>query len=71
MAIFALFFETGLAVLLSYTPGTEVALNLYPLLFRHWLTPLPFLALIVLYAEFRKFMIRLHPHGFFFRETYY
>jgi sodium/potassium-transporting ATPase subunit alpha len=31
---FALFFETALAALLVYAPGTDVALNFRPMLFR-------------------------------------
>jgi len=30
--VFALFFMTGLAIVLSYTPGLAVALKLYPLM---------------------------------------
>ncbi|EGD78059.1 hydrogen/potassium-exchanging ATPase 4A [Salpingoeca rosetta] len=68
---FALFFETALAAVLSYAPGTDVALNMRPLLFRHWLTPLPFSVSILMFDEIRKWFIRKYPTGFAFRETYY
>ncbi|EGD73524.1 sodium/potassium-transporting ATPase subunit alpha [Salpingoeca rosetta] len=68
---FALFFETALACVLVYSPGTDVALNMRPLLFRHWLTALPFSVLIMTYDETRRFFLRSFPKGFVERETYY
>ncbi|EDQ92755.1 uncharacterized protein MONBRDRAFT_35405 [Monosiga brevicollis MX1] len=69
--IFALFFETALACVLVYAPGTDVALNFRPLLFRWWITALPFSALIFTYDELRKMSMRRFPKGFIERWTYY
>jgi len=52
-----------LAAVLSYAPGTGAALNMYPLLFRHWLPALPFSFCIFVYDECRKFMVRKYPGG--------
>jgi sodium/potassium-transporting ATPase subunit alpha len=70
---FALFFETALAALLVYTPGTEVALKLRILQFRWWITALPFSALIFYYDEARKYFIRKEgdTNGFVTRLSYY
>lgn len=68
---FAIFFETALAAVLSYAPGTDAALNMQPLLFRHWLPALPFSFAIFCYDEFRKRMVRKSETGFFYVETYY
>lgn len=69
---FGLFFETALACLLAYTPGTDTVLRLYPISWRWWLTPLPFSLLILLYDEGRKLFLRKQGvHGWVGRETYY
>ena len=68
---FGILFETVLAIILVYVPGTDVALNMRPLLFRHWLMALPFSALIMIYDESRRFFLRRYPKGFVERETYY
>lgn len=72
MLTFGLFFETCLACLLSYAPGTGTVLKLYPLSYRWWLTPMPFSVLIFLYDETRKLFLRKQTvHGWVGRETYY
>jgi len=69
---FGLCFETALACLLSYTPGTDTVLRLYPISWRWWCTPLPFSLLILLYDEGRKLFLRKQGvHGWVGRETYY
>ena len=69
---FALIFETCLALFLSYTPGTDKALRMYPLKWTWWLPALPFSALIFIYDEIRKFLIRNLPAGsWFMKENYY
>jgi sodium/potassium-transporting ATPase subunit alpha len=69
---FGLVFETALACLLSYTPGTDTILKLYPISWRFWLTPMPFSLLILLYDEGRKLFLRKQSvHGWVGRETYY
>ena len=68
---FGLFFETGLAVLLCYTPGMDKGLRMYPLYFRWWFIALPFSLLIFCYDETRKLLLRrLPPGNWVERETY-
>merc|ERR1712080_144273 len=43
---FGLFFETALACFLSYCPGMDMGLRMYPLKFYWWLPSLPFSVLI-------------------------
>nr|XP_002737354.1 PREDICTED: sodium/potassium-transporting ATPase subunit alpha-1 isoform X1 [Saccoglossus kowalevskii] len=71
MLNFGLFFETALAVFLSYCPGMDVALRMYPLKFLWWLCPIPFSILIFVYDECRRYILRRNPGGFVERETYY
>ena len=47
----ALVFEALLAIFLSYTPGMDKALQMYPLRWNWWLTPVPFAFLILIYDE--------------------
>jgi len=68
---FGLFFETAVACLLSYTPGMEVGLRMYPLKINWWLPALPYSCLIFVYDETRKYIIRNSAGGFIERETYY
>merc|ERR1719412_289420 len=68
---FGLVFETLLAVFLSYTPGMEKGLRMYPLLINWWLPALPFSLLIFCYDETRKFLLRRNPGGWIEQETYY
>jgi len=68
---FGLVFETALACVLSYTPGMDKGLKMYPLKFTWWLSPMPFAVLIVIYDEARKYRIRNHPGGFLDTETNY
>ncbi|XP_040308386.1 sodium/potassium-transporting ATPase subunit alpha-4 [Herpailurus yagouaroundi] len=69
--IFGLMEETFLAVLLSYTPGMDMALRMYPLKTAWWLCAIPYSALIFTYDEIRRLIIRRHPGGWLERETYY
>merc|ERR1712088_124614 len=69
---FGLVFETVLACFLSYTPGMDKGLRMYPLKFWWWLPALPFSALIFTYDELRKLLLRtLPPNNWVERETYY
>ncbi|CAD5112615.1 DgyrCDS1828 [Dimorphilus gyrociliatus] len=68
---FALFFETLLAVFLSYTPGFHRGLRMYPLRYYYWVVPMPFSLLIFIYDECRKWIIRRYPGCWMERETYY
>jgi len=68
---FGLIFETVLAAFLSYTPGMDKGLRMYPLKFNWWLPALPFSLLIFIYDECRKFLLRRNPGGWIEKETYY
>ncbi|XP_077985595.1 sodium/potassium-transporting ATPase subunit alpha-3-like isoform X1 [Glandiceps talaboti] len=71
MLNFGLFFETCLAAFLSYCPGMDVALRMYPLKFLWWIVPMPFSLIIFIYDECRRYVLRHNPGGFVERETYY
>jgi sodium/potassium-transporting ATPase subunit alpha len=71
MMNFGLIFETLLAIFMSYTPGLDKGLNMYPLKFVWWLPAMPFSLLILVYDECRKFLLRRSPGGWVERETYY
>merc|ERR1712004_514051 len=69
---FGLVFETALAAILSYTPGMDKGLRMYPLNWNWWLPALPFSLLIFCYDETRKYILRSLPKGSWIeRETYY
>lgn len=69
---FALILETAIAAFLSYTPGMDTALRMYPLKWHWWLPALPFSLLILIYDEFRKLALRIFPHASWFqKENYY
>jgi len=68
---FGLVFETVLAAILSYTPGMDKGLRMYPLKFNWWLPALPFSLLIFCYDETRKYFLRQNPGGWIEKETYY
>ncbi|QQP54483.1 Sodium/potassium-transporting ATPase subunit alpha, partial [Caligus rogercresseyi] len=69
---FGLIFETALAAFLSYTPGMDKGLRMYPLKLHWWFPAMPFSLLIFVYDECRKYLIRKYPPGSWIeRETYY
>jgi sodium/potassium-transporting ATPase subunit alpha len=68
---FGLVFETILAIFLSYCPGMDKGLRMYPLYFNWWLPAIPFSILIFCYDESRKFLLRRNPGGWIEQETYY
>jgi len=69
--IFGIFAETALAAFLSYCPGMDVALRMYPLKVKWWLCALPYSLLIFIYDEIRKWILRMRPGGWVEQETYY
>ncbi|KAG5271520.1 hypothetical protein AALO_G00180940 [Alosa alosa] len=69
--IFGLFEETALAAFLSYTPGMDVALRMYPLKPSWWFCAFPYSFLIFVYDEVRKLILRRNPGGWVEKETYY
>jgi sodium/potassium-transporting ATPase subunit alpha len=68
---FGLVFETVLAAILSYTPGMETALRMFPLKINWWIPAIPFSLAIFIYDEIRRFIIRRNPGGWVELETYY
>jgi len=68
---FGLVFETCLAIFLSYTPGMDKGLRMYPLKLGWWFPAVPFSILIFVYDECRKYILRTHPGGWVEQETYY
>ncbi|XP_076802406.1 sodium/potassium-transporting ATPase subunit alpha-3-like isoform X2 [Clavelina lepadiformis] len=69
--IAGLFEETALATFLSYCPGMDAALRMFPMEWEYWLVPMPFSLIIWVYDECRKLCIRKYPGGWAERETYY
>ncbi|XP_072463981.1 sodium/potassium-transporting ATPase subunit alpha-3 [Notamacropus eugenii] len=69
--IFGLFEETALAAFLSYCPGMDVALRMYPLKPSWWFCAFPYSFLIFVYDEIRKLILRRNPGGWVEKETYY
>lgn len=68
---FGLVFETALAAFLSYCPGMDKGLRMYPLKINWWLPAFPFSILIFVYDEIRRYILRRNPGGWVERETYY
>ncbi|CAG0922395.1 unnamed protein product, partial [Notodromas monacha] len=68
---FGLVFETALACFLSYTPGMDKALKMYPLRWTWWLPAMPFALLIFIYDEGRRYAMKKFPGGWVEKETYY
>jgi len=71
MLNFGLVFETCLAAFLSYCPGMDKGLRMYPLKFNWWLPAIPFSISIFVYDEVRKYLLRRNPGGWLEKETYY
>uniref|UniRef100_A0A8C7Y143 Sodium/potassium-transporting ATPase subunit alpha n=1 Tax=Oryzias sinensis TaxID=183150 RepID=A0A8C7Y143_9TELE len=72
--IFGLFTETALAVFLSYCPGMDTALKMYPLKPTWWFCAFPYAILIFVYDEVRRYLLRRNPGGKKscpFMETFY
>ncbi|XP_028991700.1 sodium/potassium-transporting ATPase subunit alpha-1-like [Betta splendens] len=69
--IFGLFEETALATFLSYCPGTDVALRMYPVKPFWWFCSIPFALTMFTYEETRKYLLRRKPGGWLEHETYY
>ena len=68
---FGLLFETALAAFLSYGPGMDKALRMYPLKWQWWIPAMPFSVLILIYDEARRYVLRRNPGGWVEQETYY
>ncbi|MEQ2218295.1 Sodium/potassium-transporting ATPase subunit alpha-1, partial [Xenoophorus captivus] len=61
--IFGLFEETALAAFLSYCPGMDVALRMYPLKPSWWFCAFPYGLIIFVYDEVRRYILRRNPGG--------
>jgi sodium/potassium-transporting ATPase subunit alpha len=68
---FGLLFETCLAAVLSYIPGMDKGLKMYPLKINWWFPAIPFSVLIFIFDEVRKWILRQTPGGWVELETYY
>jgi sodium/potassium-transporting ATPase subunit alpha len=68
---FGICFETALACVLAYAPGTDAGLNMYPVEWDPWVAAMPFSLLIFVFDELRKRNLRANPGGFIEKETYY
>ncbi|XP_054166043.1 sodium/potassium-transporting ATPase subunit alpha-3-like [Oppia nitens] len=68
---FALFFELGLAIFLTYCPGLDKGINMFALKLYWWFCSTPFAIIMIIYDEFRRLLIRRYPNGWLENETYY
>ncbi len=71
MLNFGLIFETVLAAFLSYCPGMDKGLRMYPLKGNWWVPAMPFSLLIFIFDEIRKYLLRRQSGGWLEAETYY
>uniref|UniRef100_A0A673MUP6 Sodium/potassium-transporting ATPase subunit alpha n=1 Tax=Sinocyclocheilus rhinocerous TaxID=307959 RepID=A0A673MUP6_9TELE len=60
---FGLCVETALAAFLSYCPGMDVAVRMYPMKPLWWFCAMPYSLLIFIYDEVRKYILRQNPGG--------
>ena len=68
---FGLVFETLLAAFLSYCPGMDKGLRMFPLKINWWFPAIPFSLLIFVYDEIRRLILRRNPGGWVEMESYY
>jgi len=52
--IIALCIEVGLTVFLEYTPGLQGPFKFYPVMWRWWICPIPFMLAMMMFSEGRK-----------------
>jgi sodium/potassium-transporting ATPase subunit alpha len=72
LMIVGLIVETLLIIALAYVPFLQTAFGTASMAFRWWLPGLPFSALIFVYDELRKYLLRRGPKSaFVWRNTYY
>lgn len=64
-------FEIVLAISIVYIPGLNTTFQMEPVEWYIFLPAVPFAVIIVVYDEYRKYLIRKHPGGWVERETYY
>lgn len=68
---FGIFFETTLAILLSYVPPLNLVFGTRPIHVLHWFPGVPWSILIFVYDEYRKSILRANPGGWVDRYTYW
>jgi len=82
---FGLFFETALGALLVYIPIFNAVFKTRPLRIEHWFIAMPFSAIILIYDEIRKYLLRIpdkkepgkenerptYDDNWFYNYTYY
>lgn len=68
---FGIFFETSLAIILSYVPPLNLVFGTRPIHILHWFPGVPWSILIFVYDEYRKSIIRSNPGGWVDRYTYW
>uniref|UniRef100_A0A0N4ZA40 Sodium/potassium-transporting ATPase subunit alpha n=1 Tax=Parastrongyloides trichosuri TaxID=131310 RepID=A0A0N4ZA40_PARTI len=66
-----LFFTVLLTVFLLYTPGVNTVFAFNGITLKWAFVAVPFAWVIYMYDETRKYLIRKHPTGFLYKETYY
>ncbi|CAL4059849.1 unnamed protein product, partial [Meganyctiphanes norvegica] len=58
---FAICFEIALVAFLSYMPGMDSGLRMYPIKMSWWISAIPFALLIFIYDELRRSILRCSP----------
>ena len=71
LMIFGIIFEFGLCALLCYAPPFQAAFGTEYLAFRHWMLPLAWFMVIVLWDETRKYWVRTRPNSLMAKINYY
>ncbi|RWS29887.1 sodium/potassium-transporting ATPase subunit alpha-like protein [Leptotrombidium deliense] len=59
------------ALFVVYTPGVDKTLNVKPLKLLWWALGIPYLLVLFVWDEIRRYLLRLTPGGWIERETYY
>lgn len=68
---FALLFETGVALLITYVPFLNIVWGTRPLNILYLFVGIPFFIFIMAYDELRKFAIRRYPKGWVDQNAYW
>lgn len=68
---FGMLFQIFIALFIIYMPFCNLLLGTKPIYPIFWLCGMPFFFLMIIADEFRKYMIRKYPRGWFDRYTYY
>ncbi|XP_078282945.1 potassium-transporting ATPase alpha chain 2-like [Rhinoraja longicauda] len=63
--------QIGIAIILCYFPGMLDSLHFTPLRIQYWFVAMPFVIVIFVYDEIRKYFIRRYPGSWWDRNMYY